>query len=98
MIHFSELYIKTLFFRKFSFREIYLATASWPEPNVDFGSENAVDGLYTDRGQGGQCTISENKQTTAEWRVDLGSVVSISHIVIRYRTDNIPRRWCFKSF
>nr|XP_034316532.1 uncharacterized protein LOC105326226 [Crassostrea gigas] len=63
----------------------------WPETDVDFGSENAVDGLYTDRGQGGQCTISENKQSTAEWRVDLGSVVSISHIDIHYRTDNIPQ-------
>nr|XP_034316027.1 uncharacterized protein LOC117685671 isoform X1 [Crassostrea gigas] len=62
----------------------------WPETDADFGSENAVDGLYTDRGQGGQCTISENKQSTAEWRVDLGSVVSISHIDIHYRTDNIP--------
>lgn len=69
----------------------------WPESDVDFGSENAVDGLYTDRGQGGQCTISENKKTTAEWRVDLGGVVSIGHIDIHYRTDNVPRRWCFKS-
>lgn len=35
-----------------------------------------------------QCVISENNKETAEWGVDLGSVVSISHIDIYYRTDN----------
>lgn len=51
--------------------------------------ENAVDGRYTNRSAaGGQCVISENNKETAEWRVDLGSVVSISHIDIYYRTDN----------
>lgn len=49
----------------------------------------AVDGLYGDRSaNGGQCVISENSKKTAEWKVDLGSVVSISHIDIYYRTDN----------
>lgn len=53
--------------------------------------ENAVDGRYTDRSAaGGQCVISENNKETAEWRVDLGSVVSISPINIYYRTDNLP--------
>lgn len=60
----------------------------WPSPEIDYGSENAVDGMYTDRGSGGHCAISDNNQTTAMWRVDLGSVVSISHIDIYYRTDN----------
>lgn len=60
----------------------------WPDPNRDFGSENAVDGLYTDRGIRGQCTINADGYYTAEWRVDLGSVVRISHINIFYRTDN----------
>lgn len=53
--------------------------------------ENAVDGRYTNRSAaGGQCVISENNKETAEWRVDLGRVVSISHINIYYRTDNKP--------
>lgn len=56
----------------------------------DFVSENAVDGLYDDRSPfGNQCTISDNYRYTAEWRVDLGSVVSISHVNIFYRTDNL---------
>ena len=61
------------------------------------GTENwragkAVDGRYEDRSAaGGQCVISENYVQTATWRVDLGGVVSISHINIYYRTDNKPR-------
>ena len=46
---------------------------------------NAVDGRYTNRSAaGGQCVISENGVRTATWRVDLGGVVSISHIYIYY--------------
>lgn len=60
----------------------------WPDIRRDFGSENAVDGFYTDRGTGGQCTISDDGKYTATWRVDLGGVVSISCIDIYYRTDN----------
>ncbi|XP_052695997.1 multiple epidermal growth factor-like domains protein 10 [Crassostrea angulata] len=60
----------------------------WPDKSRDFGSENAVDGMYDDRGVGGQCTISDDGKYTATWRVDLGRVVSISHIDIYYRKDN----------
>lgn len=61
----------------------------WPDPRRDFGSENAVDGLYYDRrARSGQCTINDDGYYTAEWRVDLGSASSISHINIYYRTDN----------
>lgn len=59
--------------------------------SFSFSSENAVDGLYSDRLPfANQCTISENFLYTAEWGVDLGSVASISHINIFYRTDNLP--------
>nr|XP_034320791.1 uncharacterized protein LOC105332872 isoform X4 [Crassostrea gigas] len=60
----------------------------WPQSDRDYGSENAVDGFYTDRGTGGQCTINNDGQYTAEWRVDLGNVLSISYINIYYRTQN----------
>lgn len=60
----------------------------WPNPNRDFGSENAVDGMYSDRGTVSQCTINDVGYYTAEWRVDLGRVFSISYIKIFYRTDN----------
>ena len=53
---------------------------------------NAVDGRYGNRSaMGGQCVVSENFKKTATWWVDLGGVVSISHIDIYYRTDNMPR-------
>lgn len=57
----------------------------------DWRATKAVDGRYNDRSAaGGQCVISENERKTATWRVDLGDVVSISHINIYYRTDNFP--------
>lgn len=57
----------------------------------DWRGRKAVDGRYNDRSAaGGQCVISENNRKTATWRVDLGDVVSISHIYIYYRTDNFP--------
>lgn len=42
--------------------------------------------MYTDRGTGGQCTISDDGKHNATWRVDLGRVVSIRHIDIYFLT------------
>ncbi|XP_061192788.1 multiple epidermal growth factor-like domains protein 10 [Saccostrea echinata] len=51
----------------------------------------AVDGLYSNRSVfGGQCTISGNAERTATWTVDLGRILSIHHITIYFRTDDIP--------
>lgn len=51
---------------------------------------NAVDGKRDDRSaNGGQCVISENGRNEATLRVDLGRMVSISHIDVYYRTENL---------
>ncbi|XP_061167279.1 multiple epidermal growth factor-like domains protein 6 [Saccostrea echinata] len=64
----------------------------WPYEVRDlWGAQNAVDGYYRDRSAFGyQCTISKNHKWRATWRVDLLSIVSISHINIYFRTDNRP--------
>ena len=60
--------------------------------------DKAVDGRYTNRSaMGSQCVISENFAKTATWWVDLGDVVSISHIDIYYRTDNFPRMFYIQN-
>ena len=60
----------------------------------NWGGDKALDGRYTNRSAfGGQCVISESFAKTATWRVDLGGVVSISHIYIYYRTENMPRTY-----
>lgn len=57
--------------------------------NLNWRGRNAVDGKRYDRSaNGGQCVISENGRNEATLGVDLGSVVSISHIDIYYRTEN----------
>lgn len=51
----------------------------------NFGAEQAVYGLYSELTlYGGQCTMSEYRHSTATWRVDLGKVHNIAHIVVYF--------------
>ena len=54
-----------------------------PYPNNPFKAEYAVDGNTK------LCAISADRQSMAEWRVDLGGIFSVHHIYIHYRTDNL---------
>ncbi|XP_078330396.1 uncharacterized protein LOC144624464 [Crassostrea virginica] len=72
-------------------KNLALHQPAWQSSTLwsDSGAERAVDRLYTNlTWYGGQCAMSVRGQTTAEWRVDLGGVRSIHHIVIQYMTDN----------
>ena len=53
-------------------------------------ASNAVDGLKKNLSVwGGQCVISENNKQTATWGVNLTSILSIHHMRIYYRTENV---------
>uniref|UniRef100_K1R300 Multiple epidermal growth factor-like domains 6 n=1 Tax=Magallana gigas TaxID=29159 RepID=K1R300_MAGGI len=64
-----------------------------PYPNSKWTAEKALDGLKSDlSANGGQCTVSANYETTAEWKVYLGGLASmdiLEKIAVRNVTQNV---------
>lgn len=60
-------------------------------PSPTYGdAHGAVDGSTSDLTLlGGKCAVSKIQgYKTAEWRVDLGDVFSIHHVLIQYMTES----------
>ena len=53
-------------------------------PGLSYTADRAVDGQYT-----GPCAESGVGQTTVEWRVDLGAVKNIHHVLINHNGKSI---------
>ena len=61
----------------------------YPFDNVNYSAVRAVDGRKSNLHMlGGECAVSLYGYNTTEWRVDLGDVLYIHHIVIQYATQN----------
>ena len=62
---------------------------AWQQSDLfAFTVDRAVDGRKDSLSiWGSDCVVSQYNHT-AEWRVDLGAVVSIHHILIQYATNN----------
>lgn len=60
-------------------------------PGYDkYDASNAVDGNKSDLSYaGGQCVLSAQNKAIATWSVNLTSILSIHHIIIYYRTENV---------
>ncbi|XP_065935879.1 multiple epidermal growth factor-like domains protein 10 [Magallana gigas] len=75
-----------------TYENIALNKSAWqnnPYYVRPWGADHAVDGEKLNlSAEGGQCAISYGGQT-AVWRVNLGRVYTIHHILIQYRTDNL---------
>ena len=82
---------------------VALHKAAWqkhPYLNDQYNASLAVDGRKENLSPwGGDCVLS-GRSETAEWRVDLKSVLSIHHILIQHAQNN--RVWgmyfCFLLF
>ena len=71
--------------------------STWRQGGL-YGSHHAVDGQKSSLAVWGPDCVPQDLNQTAEWRVDLGEILSVHHILIQYATDNKAWGMSFSKF
>ncbi|XP_078328083.1 uncharacterized protein LOC144623517 [Crassostrea virginica] len=70
-----------------SYENLAFNKSTWRQGGL-YGSNHAVDGQKSSLSVWGQDCVPQDLTQTAEWRVDLGEILSVHHILIQYATNN----------
>ena len=76
---------------------VALNKPAWQDDDIfNFTAHKAVDGRKSSLTVYGEDCANSDRKNTTEWRVDLGNILSIHHILIQFATDTKDRMLIFQ--